>query len=163
MAEEILGDIHEEVHATVLSHSLGDAELDGRHEGKNSSTTEQGVEGLEASILESSSNLSGSSPNHIMIAPSSGVNFSKLLSFVGSCSINLLVPFLNGLMLGFGELLAHEISWKFTWFNRERNSGYRIYPETRKLFEMNEELKTDQQQQQQDGLDIDHPNSDGFL
>ncbi|SCU94710.1 LAME_0F08790g1_1 [Lachancea meyersii CBS 8951] len=55
----------------------------------------------------------------------------KILYFAGSCSINLILPFLNGLMLGFGELIAHEISWKFNWFKRS-NTGYKIYPESRK-------------------------------
>lgn len=56
----------------------------------------------------------------------------KILYFAGSCSVNLILPFFNGLMLGFGELIAHEISWKFNWFRRS-NLGYRIYPESRKL------------------------------
>ncbi|SCU84091.1 LAFA_0D08042g1_1 [Lachancea sp. 'fantastica'] len=56
----------------------------------------------------------------------------NILYFAGSCSVNLILPFLNGLMLGFGELIAHEISWKFNWFKRS-NSGYKIYPESRKF------------------------------
>ncbi|SCU80204.1 LADA_0B05666g1_1 [Lachancea dasiensis] len=56
----------------------------------------------------------------------------KALYFAGLCSINLVLPFFNGLMLGFGELLAHEISWKLNWF-RKTNNGYKIYPEARKL------------------------------
>ncbi|KAL8751818.1 MAG: hypothetical protein Q9199_006169 [Rusavskia elegans] len=30
-------------------------------------------------------------------------------------AINLLLPFVNGLMLGFGELLAHEAAFRFGW------------------------------------------------
>jgi hypothetical protein len=30
-------------------------------------------------------------------------------------AINLLLPFVNGLMLGFGELLAHEVAFRFGW------------------------------------------------
>lgn len=30
-------------------------------------------------------------------------------------AINLLLPFVNGLMLGFGELFAHEIAFRFGW------------------------------------------------
>ena len=48
----------------------------------------------------------------------------SLVSFVGSCSINLLLPFFNGMMLGFGELFAHELCWRFNWFNH-RNKGYK--------------------------------------
>lgn len=30
-------------------------------------------------------------------------------------AINLLLPFVNGLMLGFGELLAHEFAFRLGW------------------------------------------------
>ena len=30
-------------------------------------------------------------------------------------AINILLPFVNGLMLGFGELLAHEAAWRLGW------------------------------------------------
>lgn len=30
-------------------------------------------------------------------------------------AINLLLPFVNGLMLGFGELFAHEAAWRLGW------------------------------------------------
>lgn len=29
--------------------------------------------------------------------------------------INLILPFINGLMLGFGELLAHEVAFRWGW------------------------------------------------
>lgn len=58
--------------------------------------------------------------------------FSGVLSFAQTCTINLVLPFVNGLMLGFGELLAHEIAWRKNFFHRT-NAGYRIYPERRKL------------------------------
>ncbi|GAB7360552.1 hypothetical protein MBLNU230_g0437t1 [Neophaeotheca triangularis] len=37
-------------------------------------------------------------------------------------AINLLLPFVNGLMLGFGELFAHEAAWRLGW------SGTKIFP-----------------------------------
>lgn len=55
----------------------------------------------------------------------------SLVRFVGSCAVNLVLPFVNGLMLGFGELLAHELAWRNRLFDRVRNSGYRVYPERR--------------------------------
>ncbi|QHS76094.1 Mim1p [Saccharomyces paradoxus] len=61
----------------------------------------------------------------------------SLVSFVGSCSINLLLPFFNGMMLGFGELFAHELCWRFNWFNH-RNKGYKVYPESRKIAALKE-------------------------
>lgn len=30
-------------------------------------------------------------------------------------AINLLLPFINGLMLGFGELIAHEFAFRLGW------------------------------------------------
>lgn len=62
---------------------------------------------------------------------SAGVSLNGVLSFTGSCMINLILPFFNGLMLGFGELLAHEICWRRNIFNRLTNRGYRVYPQSR--------------------------------
>lgn len=36
-------------------------------------------------------------------------------SLLKSAAINLFLPFVNGLMLGFGELFAHEIAWRWGW------------------------------------------------
>ena len=36
-------------------------------------------------------------------------------------AINLLLPFINGLMLGFGELFAHEAAFRLGW------SGTKVY------------------------------------
>ncbi|KAF2467798.1 outer membrane protein Tom13 [Lindgomyces ingoldianus] len=41
---------------------------------------------------------------------------------VRGAAINLLLPFVNGLMLGFGELIANEVAWRFGW------SGTKIFP-----------------------------------
>ncbi|KAH3672099.1 hypothetical protein WICPIJ_010143 [Wickerhamomyces pijperi] len=41
---------------------------------------------------------------------------SKITTVLASLSINLFLPFLNGLMLGFGELVAHEVGLKWGWF-----------------------------------------------
>lgn len=35
--------------------------------------------------------------------------------FLGRLSINLILPFINGLMLGFGEIIAHEIGFHYNW------------------------------------------------
>lgn len=37
-------------------------------------------------------------------------------------SINLVLPFINGMMLGFGEILAHEIGFRYNWV------GARVQP-----------------------------------
>lgn len=39
-------------------------------------------------------------------------------------AINLLLPFVNGLMLGFGELFANELAFRFGW------SGTKVCPLT---------------------------------
>ena len=36
-------------------------------------------------------------------------------SLLRGAAINLLLPFVNGLMLGFGELLAHETAFRLGW------------------------------------------------
>ncbi|CAD6577178.1 MAG: hypothetical protein ASARMPRED_008158 [Alectoria sarmentosa] len=40
-------------------------------------------------------------------------------------AINILLPFVNGLMLGFGELFAHEAAFRLGW------SGTKIFPSGR--------------------------------
>lgn len=37
-------------------------------------------------------------------------------------AINLLLPFINGLMLGFGELFAHEAAFRLGW------GGTKVFP-----------------------------------
>lgn len=37
------------------------------------------------------------------------------LSIVRGAAINLVLPFINGLMLGFGELFAHEAAFRLGW------------------------------------------------
>lgn len=40
-------------------------------------------------------------------------------------AINLVLPFINGVMLGFGEIFAHEIGFRYGFF------GARVYPPRR--------------------------------
>ncbi|KAI5780786.1 mitochondrial import protein 1 [Geopyxis carbonaria] len=47
------------------------------------------------------------------------------LSIIRTAAINLFLPFVNGLMLGFGELFAHELAFRWGW------QTTRIFPETR--------------------------------
>ncbi|KAK4075780.1 hypothetical protein Trihar35433_2340 [Trichoderma harzianum] len=37
-------------------------------------------------------------------------------SLIRSAAINLVLPFINGMMLGFGELFAHEAAFRFSLF-----------------------------------------------
>ncbi|ODV59826.1 Mim1p, partial [Ascoidea rubescens DSM 1968] len=40
----------------------------------------------------------------------------NLWKYITSSSVNLFLPFINGMMLGFGEILAHEIGFRYNWF-----------------------------------------------
>ncbi|AET37512.1 Mim1p Ecym_1271 [Eremothecium cymbalariae DBVPG len=159
MAEEILGDIQEVVQAAMLSNVSSRNEVEDKkkqHDGSDESGGSCGtIQGFSSNL---ESNLSRSFTASDVGSNSEGSTFSKVLSVAGSCSINLILPFLNGLMLGFGELLAHELSWKFSWFDRERNKGYRIYPEIRKTVALEELQRTKAIQMQQEVV-----NSNGFL
>lgn len=73
---------------------------------------------------------------------SDGMHLRNILSFAGSCTINLVLPFVNGLMLGFGELLAHELCWRNNLFDRQKNTGYRIYPERRKIIDIKKDAES---------------------
>jgi hypothetical protein len=37
------------------------------------------------------------------------------LTLLRTAAINLVLPFINGLMLGFGELFAHELAFRWGW------------------------------------------------
>ncbi|KAJ4373547.1 hypothetical protein N0V86_007689 [Didymella sp. IMI 355093] len=45
-----------------------------------------------------------------------------LWGLIRGAAINLLLPFVNGLMLGFGELVANEAAYRLGW------SGTKIFP-----------------------------------
>lgn len=67
--------------------------------------------------------------------PRSGSSSSPLIlyspptfwSILRGAAINLLLPFVNGLMLGFGELFAHEAAFRLGWAQtkvRMRDDSY---------------------------------------
>ncbi len=56
----------------------------------------------------SASPLSSSSPVILYKPPT-------VWSLLRGAAINLLLPFVNGLMLGFGELFAHEAAFRLGW------------------------------------------------
>lgn len=49
----------------------------------------------------------------------------NIWSIMKKGAINLILPFINGMMLGFGEILAHEIGFKYNWI------GAKVTPERR--------------------------------
>ncbi|KAK7910599.1 TOM13-domain-containing protein [Apiospora marii] len=45
---------------------------------------------------------------------------------IRGAAINLMLPFINGMMLGFGELFAHEAAFRLGW------SGTKVFPLSRR-------------------------------
>ncbi|CAK9437304.1 uncharacterized protein LODBEIA_P16820 [Lodderomyces beijingensis] len=66
-------------------------------------------------------------------SPSSPLSSLSIWDIFKKSAINLVLPFINGMMLGFGEILAHEIGFHYKWH------GAKIEPPRR----------AQQQQQQQ--------------
>lgn len=58
-----------------------------------------------------SSSPEGSSPSPQMILYKPPTTWS----LIRGVAINLLLPFINGMMLGFGELFAHEAAFRLGW------------------------------------------------
>ncbi|KAK3297281.1 outer membrane protein TOM13-domain-containing protein [Chaetomium fimeti] len=63
---------------------------------------------------------SSSSPAVILYQP------PTVWSVIRGAAINLLLPFVNGMMLGFGELFAHEAAFRLGWSNT------RVFPLSRR-------------------------------
>ncbi|KAL2268971.1 hypothetical protein VTJ83DRAFT_3817 [Remersonia thermophila] len=74
----------------------------------------------EASPLSSSASPSGGSGAIVLYRP------PTIWSIIRGAAINLLLPFINGMMLGFGELFAHEAAYRLGWSNT------RVFPESRR-------------------------------
>ncbi|KAJ9138514.1 hypothetical protein NKR19_g7835 [Coniochaeta hoffmannii] len=80
------------------------------------SDSEQYSGAEEASISPPSSG----SPAMILYQP------PTIWGLLRGAAINLLLPFINGMMLGFGELFAHEAAFRLGW------GGTRVFPQSRK-------------------------------
>ncbi|KAJ4388913.1 hypothetical protein N0V93_006375 [Gnomoniopsis smithogilvyi] len=73
------------------------------------------------------------SPEDVSTSPPSSSDPAIILyqpptpwSILRGVAINLILPFINGMMLGFGELMAHEAAFRLGW------SGTRIFPLSRR-------------------------------
>ncbi|KAF5209043.1 putative mitochondrial import protein [Clavispora lusitaniae] len=51
----------------------------------------------------------------------------SLFDLLRKSAVNLFLPFINGIMLGFGEIFAHEIGFKYGFV------GAKVYPPQRQL------------------------------
>lgn len=56
-----------------------------------------------------------SSPPESSNAPMILYSPPTIWGLLRGAAINLILPFINGLMLGFGELLAHEVAFRWGW------------------------------------------------
>lgn len=75
---------------------------------------------LDETLLETNEEVTQSNTKPVVI------QFS-LLDILRKGAINLVLPFINGIMLGFGEILAHEIGFKYGYV------GSRVQPPRRRL------------------------------
>ncbi|KAI0401991.1 outer membrane protein TOM13-domain-containing protein [Xylaria palmicola] len=66
--------------------------------------------------MSTSPDESPSSPPMILYQP------PTTWSLIRGVAINLILPFINGMMLGFGELFAHEFAFRLGW------GGTRVFP-----------------------------------
>ncbi|MCJ1453980.1 hypothetical protein MMC28_004330 [Mycoblastus sanguinarius] len=113
--------------------------------------------GSSATIPSDSENYS-SSQNELSPSPPSSQASPMILyspptiwSLLRGAAINLLLPFVNGLMLGFGELLAHEAAFRLGW------SGTKIFPSGRTSRSVGPgiEVRDDPAERRRRGQDLD--------
>lgn len=76
-----------------------------------------------------------------------------------SAAINFVLPFFNGVMMGFGEILANEVIFKYGWFGyaRPQVGINAIPPSATREYKaaINAEIKREQKQQQKELLLVD--------
>ncbi|CAD1781845.1 similar to Saccharomyces cerevisiae YOL026C MIM1 Mitochondrial outer membrane protein [Maudiozyma barnettii] len=70
--------------------------------------------------------------SQVSLTDSTMSDLTRITRILVSSSVNLLLPFINGMMLGFGELVAHELCWRYNWFDRRNVVAFKIFPESRK-------------------------------
>lgn len=75
-------------------------------------------------IRSDSERYSNSGPEDLSVSPPSSGSPALVLykpptfwSILRGAAINLFLPFINGMMLGFGELFAHEAAFRLGWSN----------------------------------------------
>ncbi|MCJ1475794.1 hypothetical protein MMC13_004458 [Lambiella insularis] len=99
-----------------MSSGLDD---DRRDLAESSLTIPSDSENYDANNELSPSPPSSSSSPVILYSP------PTIWSLLRGAAINILLPFINGLMLGFGELFAHEAAFRLGW------SGTKVFPNRR--------------------------------
>lgn len=83
------------------------------------STDQQDLAASDVTIRSDSENYSAlndrSSPPSSATSPLILYSPPTIWGLLRGTAINLFLPFINGLMLGFGELLAHEAAFRLGW------------------------------------------------
>lgn len=74
----------------------------------------------------SANNESPSSPPSTSSSPMILYKPPTVWGLIRGAAINLLLPFVNGLMLGFGELFAHEAAFRLGWSNTKVCTEYNV-------------------------------------
>jgi hypothetical protein len=77
--------------------------------------------------------------NNELSSPPSSSSSSPLILYspptfwglLRGAAINLFLPFINGLMLGFGELFAHEIAFRLGWSGTKVGLGLAMLSDCR--------------------------------
>ncbi|QKX61228.1 uncharacterized protein TRUGW13939_08375 [Talaromyces rugulosus] len=95
--------------------------------------TGEGIELYDSAMTVPSDSENYSAHNELSSSPPSTSSSPLILykppTFWGllrGAAINVLLPFVNGLMLGLGELLAHEAAFRLGW------SGTKVFPTWRR-------------------------------
>ncbi|PGG94934.1 hypothetical protein AJ79_10354 [Helicocarpus griseus UAMH5409] len=101
----------------------------------------------------SANNELSSSPPSSSSSPVTLYKPPTLWGLLRGAAINLLLPFVNGLMLGFGELLAHEAAFRLGW------SGTKIFPTHRRAHPLGPGIEVReaprQRRARRNGFDLD--------
>ncbi|KAG0690202.1 hypothetical protein C6P40_003593 [Pichia californica] len=61
------------------------------------------------------------------VEPVYDIDFGRIGNFVVKCGINLVLPFINGMMMGFGEIFAHELCFRHHWRYARVSPPERMY------------------------------------
>lgn len=85
---------------------------DNSHMAESGVTMQSDSEQYSAGEELSTSPPSSSSPPQLVLYQK-----PTIWSLIRGAAINLLLPFINGMMLGFGELFAHEAAFRLGWSN----------------------------------------------
>lgn len=94
---------------------------------ESSMTVPSDSENYDANNESSPSPPSSSSSPLILYSP------PTIWGLLRGAAINLVLPFINGLMLGFGELLAHEAAYRLGWSGTKASGRQLLYWRARLL------------------------------